>query len=101
METILSKVLVLQNGLSYERLSISFPNNFLWLLPKIEEKCISLNDNIVWCKNSRFIKDLLNIGSFYLFSVSKDFFILSMHKSHVFFKNIPHKKIHKTGGASL
>ena len=92
--TMFKKVLVLQNGFSHGHLSISFLNNFLWLLPKIEQKRISLNNNIVRCKNSSVIKYLSNSGSFFLFSVSKHFFILSSFysKFHVFLKNIPHKK---------
>ena len=77
MEAILNKVLVPQNGLSQERLSISLPNNFLLFLQKIEQKHTSLNDNIVWCKNSRIFKDLSNSGSFFLFSVPMHFVILS------------------------
>ena len=45
METLQSKFLY--NGLNHGRLSISFPNTFLWLIPNIEKKRISLNDNIV------------------------------------------------------
>ena len=91
-EMISSKTFVLQNGLSLGRLSFSFPNTVLWLLPKIEQKRISLNDDIVWYKNSRVIKDLSNSNSFYLISVPKHFFILSTRKFHAFLKNIPHKK---------
>ena len=50
METISYKVSVLQNGLSYGRLPISFSNIVLWLLPNIEQKGIPLNDNIIWLK---------------------------------------------------
>ena len=85
MEAILNKVLIPQNGLSQERLSISLTNNFLWFLQKIEQKRTFLNDNIVWCKNSRVFKDLSNSGSFFLFSVYTHI--------HVFLKNIPHKKL--------
>ena len=77
MEAILNKVLVPQNGLSQERLSIGLPNNFLLFLQKIEQKHTSLNYNIVWCKNSRIFKDLSNSGSFFLFSVPMHFVILS------------------------
>ena len=66
MEAIFSKVSVLQNGLSHERLPISFSNTILWLLPNIEQKRIPLNDNIVWCKNFRVVKDLSNSDSFFL-----------------------------------
>ena len=78
-EAIFRKLLVLQNGLSHEHLCVSFPDTFLWLIPKI-----SLNDNFVWCKNSRVIKDLSNSGSFFLFSVPKLFLILSARKFDVF-----------------
>ena len=53
---------VLQNGLSHGCLPISFPDTILWLLPEIEQKRIPLNDNIVWCKNPRVIKDFSNSG---------------------------------------
>ena len=53
-----SKVSVFQNGLSHGRLSISFPNTFLWLPPNVEQKRIPLNDNIVWCKHFKIINDL-------------------------------------------
>ena len=36
MDTILSKVSILKNWLSHKRLSISFPNTLLWLLPNSE-----------------------------------------------------------------
>ena len=52
-------------------LSISFPNKFLWLLPNIEQKLIPLNDNIVWCKYSRVIKNLSKSGSFFLLNAPK------------------------------
>ena len=65
METIFSKVLVLQNGLSHGCLPINFPNTVLWILPNIEQKRIPLNDNIVSYKNSRIIKDSSNSGSFF------------------------------------
>ena len=58
MEAIISKILVLRNGLSHGRLPIGFPDTFLWLLPKIEKKNIPLDDDIVRHKNSRVIKDL-------------------------------------------
>ena len=50
---------------------ISFPNTSLWLLPNIEQKRIPLNDNIVWCKYSRVIKDLSKSGSFFLLNSPK------------------------------
>ena len=74
MKIIFNKVLVLQNRLSHGHLSISIPKNFLWLLPKIEKKCISLNDNIIWCKNSshqRFVKLWL---LFLIYAVGIDMF---------------------------
>ena len=86
MEAILNKVLIPQNGLSQERLSISLTNNFLWFLQKIEQKRTSLNDNIVWCKNSRVFKDLSNSGSFFLFSVPTHFVILSTRIFTYFWK---------------
>ena len=52
METMTSKVSVLQNRLRRGRLSISFSNTFWWLLPNAKKKCIPLNDSIVWCKTS-------------------------------------------------
>ena len=67
----LGKFLVTENGIRYWRLSISFPNTFLLLLPNIEQKRIPLNDNIVWCKRSRVIKDLSKSGSFFLLNASK------------------------------
>ena len=89
METIFSKVSVHQNGLSHAPLPISFPNTILCLLPNIEQKRITLNDNIVWCKNSSVVKDLSNSGSFFLLSFPKYLniilFILSTHEFHVFF----------------
>ena len=48
-----------------------FMNTFLWLLPNMEQKCIPLNDNIIWCKDSRIIKDLSNSGRFFLLGVPK------------------------------
>ena len=75
-----------QNGLSHEHLPVSFPSTFWWLLPKIEQKRIYLNDNIVLCKKSRVVKDLSNSSSFLLFSVPKHFFILSTRKFHEFLK---------------
>ena len=63
METIFSKVLVPQNGLSHGCLPICFRNTILWILPNIEQKRIPLNDNIVSYKNSS--------GSFFLSNVPK------------------------------
>ena len=45
MDTIFSKVSVLQNGLSHGCLSISFPNTFLWLIPNNKNKDIRLDDD--------------------------------------------------------
>ena len=92
-ETIFRKVLDFQNGLSHKHLPVSFSSTFLWLLPKIEQKRIYLNDKIAWCKKSRVVKDLSNSGSFFLFSVLKHFFILSTRKFHVFLKIFLTKKI--------
>ena len=50
---------------------ISFPNTFLWLLPNIEQKRIPLNDNIVWSKYYRVIKDLSKSGSLFLLNAPK------------------------------
>ena len=50
---------------------ISFPNTFLCLLPNIEQRPIPLNDNIVWCKYSRVIKDLSKSGSLFLLNAPK------------------------------
>ena len=83
-ETIFRKVLVIQNGHSHEHLRVSFPNTFLWMLPKIEQKRISLNDNIVWCKNSRVVKDLSNSGTFILFNVPK-LFLFSLRANFTYF----------------
>ena len=41
METIFSKVSVLQNGLIHVCLTISFLKTILWLLPNIEQKRIT------------------------------------------------------------
>ena len=60
-----------QNGLSHACRPISFLSTSLWLLPNIEQKCIPLNYNIVWCKNSRVVIDLSNNGSFSLLTVPK------------------------------
>ena len=46
-------------------------NTFLWLLLKIDQKCIPLNDNIVWYKSYRVIKDLPSSDRFFLFNVPK------------------------------
>ena len=48
-----------------------FTNIFLWLLPNIEQKRIPLNDNIVWCKYSRAIKDFSKSGSYFLLNIPK------------------------------
>ena len=61
-DTIFCKVLVLQNKLSHKHLPVSFLNTFLRFLPKIEQKRIYLNNNIVWFKNSRVVKVLSNSG---------------------------------------
>ena len=60
METVFSKVSVLQNGLSHTRLPIFFPNTILWLLPNMKQKRIPLNDNIVCAKIPEVVKDLSN-----------------------------------------
>ena len=74
MQIIFSKVSFLIKfdacGLSHRHLFISFPNTFLWLHPNIEEKRIPLNNNIVWGKKSRVIKDLLINDSFFLNQVT-------------------------------
>ena len=59
MQTIFRKVLVLQNELSHEHLPVSFLDTFLWLLPKIEQKRISLNVTLFGAKlpsRQRFVK---------------------------------------------
>ena len=70
------------------RLSISFSSTFLWLLPKIEQKHIPFNDNIVWCKYSRVITDLSKKGNFFLLTAPKylgaRFFIFSTRYLYVF-----------------
>ena len=66
MQTISSKVSILQNGLRAFFYQFSVSINFLWLLPNIEKKRISLNDSIFGCKNSSVTKDLSKIGSFLL-----------------------------------
>ena len=73
METIqtIQTILFFQNGLRYGRFSISFPNISLQLLPNIKQKRIPLNDNIVWSKNSRVIKDLSESGSFFLSNIPR------------------------------
>ena len=91
-ETIYRKVLVLQNGLSHEHFPVSFPNTSQKLLLKIEQKRLSLNDNIARCKNPRAVKDLSNSGSFFLFSFPNLFYSLYAQISCIFLKNIPHKK---------
>ena len=66
----------------------SLPNTFLWLLSKTHSEHIPLNDNIVWYKYSRVIKDLSKKGSFFLLNTPKylgaRFFILSTRKLYVF-----------------
>ena len=88
METIFRKVQIIQNGLMWGRLSINFPNTFIWLLPNIQQKLIPLKDIIVWCKHSRVIKDLSKSGSFFLLNAPKylgaRLFILSTCKLYVF-----------------
>ena len=81
MEAIISKILVLRNGLSHGRLPIGFPDTFLWLLPKIEKKNISLDDDIVRHKNSRVIKICQRV-----IDLSKsDRFVQDLSKSDRFF----------------
>ena len=99
-ETIYRKVLVLQNGLSHEHFPVSFPNTSQKLLLKIEQKRLSLSDNIARCKNPRAVKDLSNSGSFF-YLVSQTIFILFTRKFHVFFQKYSSQKIHKTGEPSL
>ena len=91
MKTIFSKVSVLQNGRSHARLPISFPNTILWLFPNIEQKHVTLNDNIVWCKNSRVVWNLSNSGNFFLLHFPKYlgtilFYYLYAQISHIFWK---------------
>ena len=71
MNTNFNKISFLQNGLSHRLLFLGFPKTFLRLLQNIEQKRIPLIDSFVWCKNSRVIKDLQNIGSFFLLGVPK------------------------------
>ena len=71
MEAIISKVSALQIWLSHRRISITFSNTFLCLVPNIEKKGIPLDDDIVSCKNSIVPKDLTKIGGFFLLSVRK------------------------------
>ena len=49
----------------------SFPNTFLWLLPNIEQKCLTLNDNLVWYKCSIVIQDLSKSETFFLVNPPK------------------------------
>ena len=55
---------------------------------KLSRKHIPLNDNIVWCKYSRVIKDLSKKWSFFLLNTPKflggRFFILSTRELYVF-----------------
>ena len=53
---------VIQNGSNLGCLRVRFLNTILWLLPNIEKKRIPQNDNIVWFKNSRIIKELSKSG---------------------------------------
>ena len=92
MKTIFSKASLFQTGISHTRLPISFLNTILWLLPNIEQKRITLNDNIVWCKNSRGAKNLSNSGSFSLLSFPK---YVRANVTY-FLKNIFHRKIHES-----
>ena len=71
METIISKVSALQIWLSHRRISITFSNTFLCLVPNIEKKGIPLDDDIVLCKNSIVPKDLTKIGGFFLLGAHK------------------------------
>ena len=71
MEAIISKVSALQIWLSHRRISITFSNTFLCLVPNIEKKGIPLDDDIVSCKNSIVPKDLTKIGGFFLLGVRK------------------------------
>ena len=101
METIFSKVLVPQNGLSHGCLPTCFRNTILWILPNIEQKRIPLNDNIVWYKNSRVIKDSSNSGSFFLsnvpkYSGTKHFYTFHEQTWLIFWKIPLTKKIHET-----
>ena len=103
MEPIFSKISVLQNVLNQARLPISFQNTILLLLSNtnIEQKPIPLNDNIVWCKHSRVVKDLSNSGSLFLLSFpkylgTKVFYSLYAQISRIFCKISLRKKIHET-----
>ena len=64
MEAIFNKVAVLQKRIYHRRLPVSCSNTSLWLLLNIEPKCSSLNDDIVWWKYSRIVKDLSSDGRF-------------------------------------
>ena len=68
-ETIISKVSALQIWLSHRRLPVSFSNTFLWLLQNIEKKGIPLDNDIVWCKISIVLKDLVTIADFFLLGI--------------------------------
>ena len=65
-----------------------FTEHLFMVVSNIERKRIPLNDNIVWCRYSRFIKDLSKGGSFFLLNAPKylsaRFFILSSRKFYVF-----------------
>ena len=73
--------------MDYWRLS----NTISWLLTNIEQKCIPLNVNIVWCKNSRVTKELSKTDSFFLLNVPK-YFLFSLRANVTYFlKNMPLK----------
>ena len=65
-----------------------FSEHLFMVASKIEQKHIPLNDNIVWCKYSRAIKNLSKKGSFFLLNAPKylgaRFFTLSTRKLYVF-----------------
>ena len=91
METIFRK------GLGQGCFSISFPNIFLWLLPNIEQKRIPLNDNIVWSKYSKVIKDLSKRWKLFLIKcpeiLRRETFLFFLHANFTYFlKYIPLKK---------
>ena len=53
----------------HRRLPVSFSNTFLWLLQNIEKKGIPLDNDIVWCKISIVLKDLVTIADFFLLGI--------------------------------
>ena len=65
-----------------------------------EHKRIPLNDNIVWCKYSRVIKNLSKRGNFFLLNAPKyvgaRLFILSTHKLYVFSEMSSSQKVCET-----